>query len=106
VMNDSEATIARRRAARVTVNAALPIVAARDLALAPGTFPGCAGCFGIFFGIAAVGALIAYITLTDHNSGDSALLVVGAIAALLSLLGLSQPDPCQTVSQDNALKVL
>jgi hypothetical protein len=90
VMNDSEATIARRHAARVTVNAALPIVSAKDLALAPGTFPGCAGCLGIFFGIAAIGALTAYQTLTDHNSGDSALLVVGAIAGLLSLFGISQ----------------
>jgi hypothetical protein len=89
-MRDDEATFARRHAARATVNAALPIVAARDLAMAPELFLGCAGCLGIVFGIVAIGALTAYLTLTDHNNGDSVLLAVGAIAGLLSLFGISR----------------
>ena len=38
VMRGDETTFARRSAARATVNAALPIVAAKDLAMAPDNY--------------------------------------------------------------------
>jgi hypothetical protein len=71
---------------RVTVNAALPIVAARDLAMAPDGIDPNFGCLTVFLGIAAIGAPIVYEYGTDHQNGDSVLLVVGAAAGLLFVL--------------------
>lgn len=85
VMRDDETTFARRRAARATVNAALPIVAEKNLAMAPDTGYGCLGIvFGGFFGMFAVLWLIAHYS---HGDGDAGSLAVGVILGLLSVFG-------------------
>ena len=92
VVRDDEAGWARRRAAGAALNAAMPIVSAQELAMAPTSFAPFLGCGGILFGIIAVGAFIIYALATDHQPGDSVLLVASVAAGLLSaVFALSLP---------------
>jgi hypothetical protein len=92
VMHDYEATYVRRLAATAAVNAAVPIVPARDLAMAPAQFIAASGCLGIFFGIAAAGAFVAYraagssadaIGSNSTTREAEVLLAIGVVAGLL-----------------------
>jgi hypothetical protein len=73
---------------RVTVNAALPVVAAKDLAMAPTSFAPGLGCVTVFLGVAAIGAPVVYEATSARNSVDDTLLVAGATAGLLFVLCL------------------
>src|SRR5258708_1095735 len=80
VARDPDAMLARRRGAQRAVAGALPIVGAEKLAMAPtGCFPA-VGCGIVLFGVITVGGLTIYQFATDHNSGDSVLLVAAAAA--------------------------
>ncbi|MFC4589909.1 hypothetical protein [Sphaerisporangium corydalis] len=85
VVRDDEASLARRRAARAALDSALPIVPADELAMAPTSYVPALGCGGVLFGVVTVGALTIYQLATEHRSGDSVLLAVGAAAGLLSV---------------------
>jgi len=73
---------------KVTVSATLPVVAAKDLAMAPADVVPEFGCLSVFLGIVAIGAPVVYEVGTDHQNGDSVLLVAGAIAGLLFVLSI------------------
>jgi len=85
---EAAARVSRGNEVKVTVNAALPVVAARELAMAPANVVPEFGCLSAFLGIAAIGAPIVYEIGTDHQNGDSVLLVAGAIAGLLLVLSV------------------
>jgi len=90
VDDDDDASVSRRRVAMVNVGAALPVVPASQLAMAPIHWrQGCLGVFfgivGVFFGIVAAGAFTAYEN-TRSGAGAWLFLVVGFAAVLVSLL--------------------
>ena len=70
----------------MTVNAALPVVAVKDLAMAPVGVTQGFGCLTVFLG--AVGAFMVHEYWTDRQNGGGVLLVVGASAVLLFVLCL------------------
>jgi len=63
--------VSRDNEVRVTVSAAVPVAAARDLAMAPANVVQGFGYLSAFLGIAAIGAPIVYEVGTDHQNGDS-----------------------------------
>jgi len=90
VARDDDASISRRHAARMAVNAALPVVPARELAVAPGNDEVVGyGCLGIVLGGVAIIMIVVY-GATSSGSGAWLLLVVGFVTGLVCLLSLLQ----------------
>lgn len=78
VVNDDDASLSRRNAAKVTVKAALPVVPTSQLAMVPidsAARLGCLGVVGVFFAV-----------LVTAMVGGPPLLVVGFAAVVVSLL--------------------
>ena len=100
VVRDDEASFASRSAARARINAALPVVSAGELAMAPMNSAAGCGCLGLFFTLAMAGALVGYraahssaVTNGSSSAGHGAqvLLAVAAVAGFLvvvSVLGM------------------
>ncbi|GIH05450.1 hypothetical protein Rhe02_35170 [Rhizocola hellebori] len=92
VLLDSDASIAKRQAARQTVKAAPRVVSARLLAVAPSSSTALFGCLGVFFGIAAVALLAFYLSsarsgrMTGLGDQPWPILVAALIAGLVCLL--------------------
>jgi hypothetical protein len=89
MVRDDEALTSRRRDAGATLAAALPIVDARELEVAPSQYLGCYGILLIKAGVVAVAMLAIYATAAHGTAGGIALLVAGSVAGVLSMLGLA-----------------